>query len=766
MALNTAVKRILLATLLGVGTPYVLADSRPFGVLPEGQIRLDSPAAYDAVVTLSDGRLLVEGEFARVDGERVPGPVLLDANGRLLRALAPRCVGQTVVPGRKPCRLTMLALSDGGFVVAGSFDQIDGSNVPGIARYRADGTLDAAFTPVSQVAAGQQPGLVGERLGHLYFRTSPAGAVQRIPLSPPHTIDPDYLAINPGRAQVLDNAGVLYFFADLLGVTIGVRRRFADGTVDPDFIVGLPNITSLWHDPVTNGVFMVARDVTSAADAIVRIRPAGGIEPDWSLEPIPTDGMVGTSPRPLAVGHGRVLSEQFDGSRRWLVSHDALTGRILAASALPVPRDSIFFASNARDWIAVPPATGLWPDPASGGSDLQTENQLIRIDRALQVDSSLDTDLHQIGASFAAATGNNGTWLIGGEFSRVQRQGRVRVARLQADWRVDPLWDVASAAARPWYPIWRIGETSDGFVAAAEFRQVLFTVFPPMTGPHVVLAAPSGSPAQRRSVGNSAFRGLTLGPHLYGSQFCRWLSGSEPPPVIWRTPVARLFPPHAPTNNPSVCDYDFSWRLDGPIRSFTASPDGWLYYASQEKTSVVIRRIRGESNVTPDPSFLITLPPPQPPLSFQLFVVAATSDAVYVSLNETSSGNGRVLRYLTSTGAPDPSWPTVTRVNAVANLAADAHWVYLWDQLGTVPSVNGVWELTRRSAADGSVRGTLRAVVGNLPTSSGQQPEPSIMAIGDGRAIASWRFVQLGGIPRDGFAIVGSVEAILADGFE
>lgn len=764
MTMKPGLRSTLIALLAGVAT-IASADHRPFGVLPEGNIRLDSPAAYDAVVTLSDGRLLVEGEFARVDGERVSGPVLLDANGRLLRALTPRCVGQSVVPGRKPCRLTMLALSDGGFVVAGNFDQIDGSNVPGLARYRADGTLDAAFTPLSQVAAGQQPGLVGERLGHLYFRTSPAGAVQRIPLSPPHTIDPDYLAINPGRAQVLDNAGVLYFFADLLGVTIGVRRRFADGTFDPDFIAGLPNITALWHDPVTNGVFMVARDVPSAADAIVRIRPAGGIEPDWSLELIPTDGMVGTNPRPLAVGHGRVLSEQFDGTQRWLVSHDALTGRILAASALPVPRDSGYFASSTGGWIAAPPAATLLPDPASGSSGRRPENQLTRIDGALQVDSNLSTDLYLIGASFAVAAGNKGTWLIGGDFSRVQRQDRVRIARLQADWRVDPVWNIASAA-RPMNPIWRIGETSDGFVAAAEFMQVLFTVFPPLTGPHVVLAAPSGSPAQRRSVGNSAFRGLTLGPHLYGSQFCRWLSGSEPPPVIWRTPVARLFPPHAPANNPSFCDYDFSWRLDGTVRALTASPDGWLYYAVQEQSSIIVRRIGVDPNATPDPSFSITLPPPPTPLSFQLPVIAATSDAVYVSLNETSSGNGRVLRYLTSTGAPDPSWPTVTRVNAVASLAADEHWLYLWDQLGTVPSVNGVWELTRRSAADGSIRGTLRAVVGNLPTSSGQQPEPSIMAIGDGRAIASWRFVQLGGIPRDGFAIVGSVEAIMADGFD
>lgn len=195
------------------------------------------------------------------------------------------------------------------------------------------------------------------------------------------------------------------------------------------------------------------------------------------------------------------------------------------------------------------------------------------------------------------------------------------------------------------------------------------------------------------------------------------------------------------------------------------SPDGWLYYAQSLTTGMVIRRIRTDAQAQPDPNFLIALPPPPAQWSFHVAGLAATRQHVYVSLIENTSAGGRVLRYLASNGQIDPTWPTVTRVNATARIAADEEWIYLWDQAPANPTWRGPWELTRRSAIDGRATGTLRAVEGTLQRDAGH-PDPEITAIGDGRAIASWRFIQLDGVPRDGFAIVGSVETILADGFE
>ena len=758
MTMMPVLRFTLIALLAGIAT-IASADHRPFGVLPEGNIRLDSPAAYDAVVTLSDGRLLVEGDFTRADGERVAGPVLLDPNGRLLRALSPRCVGQTVVPGRKPCRLSMLALPDGGFVVAGAFEAIDGEPVAGIARYRADAALDTAFRPISLVTAEQQPALIGARLGHLYFRSTASSAVQRIGLEPPYAIDPNYLAANPGASPVLDNTGRLYEIESTQSPASRVRRRQPSGAIDPDWQAELPSIAFIRHDPVTDGVFLLSdMQFPPWGRIAVRAHPSGGLDPDWRLAHVPTDGGQGI-PLPVGVGAGRILSEQFDGSTRWLASHDAASGRLLRAVPLPVPRGAAFFATGESAWIATlgrfsgNPGAGLYPD-------LSPTNQLVRVDATLAVDPALDTSLHEIGATFAAGPGLAGGWFVGGAFSGVNGVFRNRIARLAPGWEIDRDWR-HDFSARALFPVWRVGQTSDGTVVAGEFQSRILQPIDPK--PYLLLATPSGSPAQRRWIGGSPSRSLVLGAHVYGSELCQWPLHVQPRPATWRVPVSQLLPPAAPGNGPNTCAYDFTWRADGGM--LAPSPDGWLYYAQSLTTGMVIRRIRTDAQAQPDPNFLIALPPPPAQWSFHVAGLAATRQHVYVSLIENASAGGRVLRYLASNGQIDPTWPTVTRVNATERIAADEEWLYLWDQAPANPTWRGPWELTRRSAIDGRATGTLRAVEGTLQRDAGH-PDPEITAIGDGRAIASWRFILLDGVPRDGFAIVGSVEAILVDDFE
>ena len=745
---------VALAALCGV-THAALADHRPFGVLPEGNIRLDSPAAYDAVVTLSDGRLLVEGEFARVDGERVSGPVLLDANGRLLRALAPRCVGQSVVPGRKPCRLSLLALPDGGFVVAGGFEAIDGEVIAGIARYRADGTLDTDFRPIASVTPEQAVQLVGVALGHLYFRSS--GTFRRVPLAPPHIVDPTYTIEHVDPVHVLAPDGRLFLVGRFAGMYMGILRRNPDGSF-AGTISGVPEPTALWFDPGTARLFALSRAAGGAGTDLFRIDPGTGVESDWRLERVPSDRQVTLTISPRALDAGRIIGEQSVGTSRWLTVNAASNGNLIAAVPLPVARDAAYFGDGAGGWIAVPPRLeriGMIAEP-------RPANPLVRLNAALSIDPSLATDIHAIGAAFTSAPATGGGFFIGGEFGAVEGIRRQRLARLDAAWRIDPGWQVADAA-RPRFPIWNVGHTSNGILVAGEYNRLIQTVGVPV--PELILAAGSGEPAHRRSVRSSPFSGIVVGEHVYGWQLCPWPPEQQQPPAIWRVPAAPLM--RAPPPFFGQCAFDVTWQLNEFGHLFAVSPDGWVYFYVQDNTGGgTIRRIRPLSGAVPDPAMVINLPPPVVSPNFmQIWRLTATTAHVYVSRLTQPSGAGELLRFRTSDGQPDPTWPAVTRLDVTGALAADAEWVYYWDRLPEGPPWRGPWALYRRSASDGTATGPLRALESSLPTDSGH-PDPTLTVIGDGRAIATWRFVELDGIPRDGFAIVGSVEAIMVDGFE
>jgi len=48
----------------------------------------------------------------------------------------------------------------------------------------------------------------------------------------------------------------------------------------------------------------------------------------------------------------------------------------------------------------------------------------------------------------------------------------------------------------------------------------------------------------------------------------------------------------------------------------------------------------------------------------------------------------------------------------------------------------------------------------------GGPPPPSVALLPDGLAVAMGAFFEIGGVPRDGFAIVGDAAEIFGDGFE
>lgn len=746
----------LLGLLLAGSMAAAHADHRPFGVLPEGNLRLDSPADYDSIVPIAGGRFVVEGGFGRVDGRRVAGPVILDRSGRLVREIPVRCAGAVVVPGLRRCRLSVVALPDGGFAVGGAFDEIDGEAIAGIARFGADGSLDTNFRPVATVTAGQAVTLVGVALGHLYYRAS--GIFRRVPLAAPHVIDPAYAIQHDDPVFTLAPDGRLFAVGRLAGMYMGIIRWSPDGS-PAGTIQGVPEPTSLWFDPGTDRLFAVTRIAGGdAAAAFTRIDPATGPEPGWQLERAASMDPDASRIDPRALDGGRIIVEQRFGASRWLTVNAASNGNLIAAVPLPVASNAAYFGDGAGGWIAAPPR--LFRVGMAGGS-LGT-GAPVRLNAALSIDPSFATDVHAIGAAFTSTLASGGGFFIGGEFGAVEGVRHQRLARLDAGWNVDQDWRVAEAA-QPQFPIFNVGHTSDGILVAGEFHSLI--PFLGVPSPQLILAAGSGDIAQRRWVSQSPFRSIVFGEHVYGSQLCPWPPDQQQPlPAIWRVPVAPLMSASPPFF--SECAFDFTWQVAENAFRLAATPDGWIYFYSSDPAGGTIRRIRPVSGAVPDPAMVIHLPPPVVGSNLaQVFSLAVTSAHVYVSRRTQPDGGGELIRYRTSDGSLDPTWSAVPLVDVTGALAADADWLYHWDRLPEGPPPARPWALYRRSAGSGAVGGPLRVLESLLPTDSGH-PQPSVTAIGDGRAIATWRFVALDGVPRDGFAVVGSVESMLADGFE
>ena len=100
-----------------------------------------STASIRAMSAMRDGRIFISGEFTSVNG--IP-------RKRIARLFPDGTLDSSFNPGSGPTAVvTALAAQDDGSVyIAGpSMYAFDGTNVPGIARLKPDGSLDLTFAP-------------------------------------------------------------------------------------------------------------------------------------------------------------------------------------------------------------------------------------------------------------------------------------------------------------------------------------------------------------------------------------------------------------------------------------------------------------------------------------------------------------------------------------------------------------------------------------------------------------------------------------------
>lgn len=119
-------------------------------------------AAVHCTVVQTDGQVVIGGSFATVGGVSHPGLARLNANGTLDTTF-PSSLG-TTAPGITPTAESLALQSDGGLIVAGIFDSVNGTPRNGLARVYSYSGVDGAFVLSGVTADGGSVGWQGVTL--------------------------------------------------------------------------------------------------------------------------------------------------------------------------------------------------------------------------------------------------------------------------------------------------------------------------------------------------------------------------------------------------------------------------------------------------------------------------------------------------------------------------------------------------------------------------------------------------------------------------
>lgn len=733
-------------------------------VMPEGDLRLERAADVSAVVPLAGGNILVLGHIDRVDGAHASGVALLSNIGRPVSAFRPRCATGELIPGQISCLVAYHPLRDGSFLISGTFAQINGRPIPRLARFRSDGSLDEQFQIPSLQFAWRFTGVVGESDGFVYVRFNDeflAGDIRRVNLAAPRLIDPAYAANGIRGAFAFDDTGTLYEVHRIAGASdVRLRRRTGTGTVDLTWEADLPDVDhGVWYDSTIGRIFVATAQSVAPPAKVSLITANGGIDPEWTPELLSGStrssllGVAGRRP-------GRLLTrQQVEGQVR-LVLHDTATGRALASTSDP----------ELATLSYSPGADGSWYSTAlRSDRTYPIVEPIVRLLSTLERDVTLRTRLRRLGVALYASHDRSGGLLVAGDFKEAGGVSRARVTRLNADGTVDLAWSQANQPFGP-LPLRWVGQGSDGTLATAEYetRPVFwfgFRVTPALGTPTVLFPSISGPFESRRHLGS-----ILVDDYIYGGEICSPRAPAFFGTGLWRFKLSRTL--LTPTSDTWFgCSPEPGW---GPVAGgIPSSPfayaDGFLYFVTGWATQTTLRRISHAPGSVPDPHFAVTIN--RESAGFVLPALTAmrvSGGFLYLAGTFTSVGGsptGGLVRVNATSGVLDPTWPSASVSPRDAELEIVGTEIYRLADTD-VDSRRKLFELSAFSAIDGQVSTVINIQASDVRLTNSAQPLPTILALGDSRALVTGNFWRIDGVERDGFAIVGMPERLHADGFE
>ena len=405
----------------------------------------------------SDGKIIITGTFATVDGNARPGIVRLNADGSIDTSFA------AAPTGAAPQAIVIQ--TDGKIIVTGSFTSIGGASRNGIARLNADGTNDASFDPGTgilplslnnvQELAVQADGkivLVGQFTG---YNGNQVSGIARVDSDGSLDSTFDFYAARAGNVnaiQIQPDGKILvggeFATANRL-VRNSIVRFNADGTVDPTFMPGtgattstgaFANVTTIRVQ--ADGKIIIGGSFVNyngtAANRLARLNHDGTLDTTFNIG----TGAASTVNVILIQPDGKILVggnfTTFNGmpaNRLIRLNADGTPdATFMIGSGVGGPVNSIALQSDGKIYLG-------------GGFTSYNGTPLNRAAR-INADGTLDTTFN-IGTGLTGIVSSiviqpDGKIILGGAFSSYNGTNLSRIVRLNPDGSIEPTFNITN----------------------------------------------------------------------------------------------------------------------------------------------------------------------------------------------------------------------------------------------------------------------------------------------------------------------------------
>lgn len=399
-----------------------------------------------AIGLQTDGKIIIGGRFQTVGGTAARHFARLKTDGTL---------DSTHLGGTRTDDYVraLHVHTDNRVLIAGGFFNYNGVGRNGIARIRSDGLVDTAFSTSSAAdrevlcVARQADGKIIIGGNFTQFNGSPVGGIAR--LKTDGTLDTTFQtgsgANNDVTAVAVQADGKVLLGGDFTSFNGGSHGRIvrltSTGSVDPTFSPGIganADVEVILIQP--DGKILLGGLLTQfngqSSRGLIRLLSDGSVDSSFSVGDGANDRVLALALRPdgrILVG-GEFTSFDFGFTRR-------------ITQLLPNGNTDSSFLNTIEGTNGPVKTLALLPDGdvMLGGDfssyDNATHNRLVRINPNGTVDNSFNAGAGPDDSVNSIVVQPDGSLTIGGDFSQYRSAFRNRIARLQADGRLESSFD-------------------------------------------------------------------------------------------------------------------------------------------------------------------------------------------------------------------------------------------------------------------------------------------------------------------------------------